>query len=312
MSPEDYSLSAAARRFLEERAVASNQWAKITKIEDVVQKRIAFREYAAPAAKKAIARYDLSVSERTYGGVRCLVIEPPERGAERQILYLFGGGFKIGGPFEDLVISGPIAAISRARVVAPFYRLAPEHPFPAAVDDCTNVALEMTKVCPDLAIVGESAGGGLALAVVHRLRRLNQPVPAALAVMSALTDLGSDDDSLRANRDPVLANTKLQSRREGYVSDKDIRHPEVSPIFGNFEPPFPPTYISTVTRHAFLSQNARLARAIREGGGTVEVVVWEGLWHVFEYAPELPETRASIQAISRFFHAHLGWDINKN
>ena len=134
------------------------------------------RETYRPASEQALETYGVTCLDSEVAGVACMEILPPAPRDGRQLLYLFGGGFVLGSPFEDLPISAALAAKTGAKVISPHYRLAPEHPFPAALDDVTAVANALLADNPATLLAGESAGGNLALALVHRLRAVGQPV----------------------------------------------------------------------------------------------------------------------------------------
>ncbi|MEI4196886.1 alpha/beta hydrolase [Roseovarius sp. E0-M6] len=217
------------------------------------------------------------------------------------ILYGFGGGFVQGSPVEDLPIAAPLCAATGARVIIPDYRLAPEHPWPAAVDDGFAVYREMAR--RPFAIVGESAGGNLALALMLRARTAGLSLPLAAALLSPWCDLSNSGDSLSFNdgRDPSLSARSSWQAAQYYVGENAVNDPGISPVNGVFDPGFPPFVITTGTRDLHLSQAVRLSQVLRGDGARVDLQVWDGLWHVFEWYDHLPEARCSIRRIA----AHL-------
>ena len=249
-------------------------------IEELRQKTL--EEYR-PQIEKALLRYPVSTSDIEAAGVRCMKVVPENANADRQILYFFGGGFIQGSPFEDLPITAALACKTGATIVVPYYRLAPEHPFPAALDDVTEVAKVLLSETEGTLLAGESAGGNLTLAVTHRLRAEGHPVPKAIAALSPAADLFHQGDSQNADRDPFLRAARVPDVQKAYCGNGDLTSPEISPINGTFDPGFPPTFMTSGTRDLLLSGCVRLARVMRESGATVDLRIWEGMWHVFEF-----------------------------
>ena len=259
-----------------------------------------------PASQWAAAHYDVSYHDIMVAGVSCMEVTPASGvTGNRQILYIFGGGFMLGSPFEDLPITAALAAKTGARVIVPYYRLAPEHPYPAALDDVFQVAQAMLADAPHTVLSGESAGGNLALALVHRLRRLRMTTPPAIAVLSPATNFDRDGHSQAMDHDPFLRAARLAEVHAAYVGDSDPLHPEISPLYGVFDRDFPPLLMTTGTRDLLMSDCIRLARVMRESGAAVDLRVWDGMWHVFEFYPELPEAQASLNEIANFIQPYL-------
>jgi epsilon-lactone hydrolase len=259
------------------------------------QMRRDIRAEASAAMPELVAKWGLTLGWREIGGVTCLVITPDQRADDPDILYLFGGGFITGGPVEDLMISGKLAAMTGRTVISPAYRLAPEHPFPAALHDVEAVARTMTA---PLTIAGESAGGNLALALAIRLIR-SGAIPEKLALLSPAADMTEEFDPHAAPDDPFLSPHLVDAVPVVYASDLDKTNPEISPIHNEFNADWPPTLITTGTRDRFAGQCAALARAIREAGAPADLRLWDSLWHVFEYY-DIPEADLSLREIAAF------------
>lgn len=237
----------------------------------------------------------------TIGNVPCLELVPAGEALAWSILYGFGGGFVQGSPVEDLPIAAPLCAATGARTIIPDYRLAPEHPWPAAVDDGFAVYRELAR--HPFAIVGESAGGNLALALMQRAKATGVRLPGAAALMSPWCDLGNAGDSVTFNdgRDPSLAVQSSWTAARHYAGENSLADPGISPIHGAFDAGFPPIIVTTGTRDLHLSQAVRLSRVLTDCGVRAQLQVWEGLWHVFEWYDHLPEAKDSIRQIA----AHL-------
>ena len=291
------AMSAEAEAFLAEGDKNASKSMVDTPIEVI---RRETREYCRPASEQALANFAVTCADIDVAGIPCMEITPPAPRAGRQLLYLFGGGFIQGSPFEDLPISAALAAKTGATVICPHYRLAPEHPFPAALDDVTAVAGALLADNRGTLLAGESAGGNLSLALVHRLRRRGRPVPRAIATLSPATDLSLMGDSHAADRDPFLLADRTGEIAEVYLGDTDPAQPEVSPIYGAFDADFPATFVTSGTRDLLLSSCVRLARVMRQAGASIDLRVWEGMWHVFEFYPGIPEAEASLTEIAGF------------
>lgn len=238
------------------------------------------------------------LSQEMLGGVRCLVVQPRIQEVDWPILYSFGGGMVEGSPEEDLPLIAPLCALTRTRVIVPDYRLAPEHPWPAALDDSFAVYRAIAGNC--FAAVGESAGGNLSLACMLKAKDEGIPLPRAAAVLSPWCDLSNAGDSLSFNdgRDPTLTRANSDLAAAYYAGANKVDQPLISPLYGKFDAGFPPFLITTGTRDLLLSQAVRLSRRLRDCGVVVDLQVWEGLWHVFEWYEDLPEARQSIARIA--------------
>ncbi len=263
--------------------------------------RATVKDGFAPAMAAARAEFDVDESDCEIGGVSCLEISTGPSGLV--VLYFFGGGHTVGSPEEDIVVAAPIAAGLGARVIAPRYPLAPEHPYPAAVDSAIRVyvALLDQHEPEHVLVVGESAGGNLALAMLQRARTEGLRMPARVALLSPWSDLTFSGDSHVADRDPTLMMEGGELNRAAglYFGDADPADPLISPIFASFQG-FPPTLITTGTRDLLLSDCVRVAAAMRADGVDVDLRIWEGMWHVFEFYRDLPEARASMDQVVAF------------
>lgn len=255
-----------------------------------------------------IADYVGSLEEAEIGGVNVLTITPRNYCAghdDRAALYFFGGAYVVGSPYTDLPISARLAARLGTKVHSPYYRRAPEHPCPAAIDDGYAVyrGLLETLSADRIVVAGESAGGNLTLAVVLRARQEGVPLPAATALMSPWCDVTPSGETQRqpAGFDPTMDyKYHLEEAARAYAGDFDQRDPLVSPLYADYSAGFPPTLITTGTREGFLSDCARLSTKMRQADVDVRLHVWEGMWHSFEWYAGIPEAESSMDEIACF------------
>ena len=281
--------------------------------EAIAKLRRQQREAGAPDAAAMRETFTERVEEGEIAGVAVQTVVP--KGYDpandgRGVLYFFGGGHVVGSPSEDLQITAPLAHRLGLKVHAPHYRLAPEHPFPAALDDASAVfrALVEKSGARGLALAGESAGGNLALAAVLRARAEGLPLPAAVALLSPWSDLTKtgDSQSTLAGIEPSLYyELNIKAMAAAYAGERDLVDPLLSPVYADYGPGFPATLITTGTRDLFLSDCARLSTAMRLAGVEVSLHVWEGMWHVFEWYPRIPEGRRSLAGIADFLARRL-------
>ena len=203
-----------------------------------------------------------------------------------------------------------MADAARARVLIIDYRLAPEHPFPAALDDAVTAwrwLLDNGGSPSSMAIAGDSAGGGLALATMMKLPGEGLPLPAAAAVMSPWTDLALTGPSLHINAaaDPMLVAADVLRFAVGYLGGADARNPYASPLYGDPRG-LPPTLIQAGGDEILRDDAVRMAEKMRSVGCDVELQVWPQMPHTWQLlAPVLPEAREAIDEVARFFARHL-------
>ena len=294
-------LSAEAQRFLcnEQPAPSGRSESQLADL------RSATKAYITPAVKQVLASTKVTTRHIVVNDVACLEVTPSHITASWPILYGFGGGFIQGSAYEDLTIAAPLCAMTGAALIIPSYRLAPEHPWPAAIDDGFSVYQALCE--RPFACVGESAGGNLVLAAMLRAKRAGLPLPRAAALLSPWCDLSisSDSQSFNDGRDPTLTTQDSIMAAKLYAGKNDIAHPDISPINGDFDNSFPPFLITTGTRDLLLSLSVRLASILRKKGIDVDLHVWEGLWHVFEWDDSLPESNESIKNIAAFLLRYI-------
>jgi acetyl esterase/lipase len=236
-------------------------------------------------------------------GVPVEWIEPAEVASDAVILYLHGGGWIMGWYQSHRNLVAHICAAASCRAVAVDYRLAPEHPFPAALEDCVAAYrwLVASGISPQrIVIAGDSAGGNLVLTTLMSLRDAGDAMPAAAVCLSPMTDLAGTGDSFSRGRDALLTVDSAMSMASAYVGDQDPRSPLISPNYGDLTG-LPPLLVQVGADEILLSDSLRLAENAKAAGVDVELVVWPGMWHVWHtLVPYLPEAREAVDAIGDF------------
>ena len=270
------------------------------------------RERVDAAARLLPMPHGLSIEPLQIDGMYAEWLIPDEADDGAAILYLHGGGYVICSPDTHRPTVARIAQSARARALLIDYRLAPEHPFPAALDDTLRAWEWMgAQGCaPErTAMVGDSAGGGLTLAAALRLRDESRPLPAALATLSAWTDLtfsgesaGSKDDS-----DPMLGGFTdgIRVMQDWYAPGRDLRDPYISPFFGDPRG-LPPLLLQVGTDEILLDDSTRVYEKARAAGVDAYLEVWPNMWHVFQaFAPLVHDSIHAIDHLGAFLRHHL-------
>ena len=244
-------------------------------------------------------------------GVPAEWVRPADTVPGRAIVYLHGGGYATGTLDASRALFTHLARATRARLLAVDYRLAPEHPFPAAVDDAVTAfrfALASGHAAGDLALCGDSSGGGLALATLVALRDLGELQPAAAVALSPWTDLTLSGTSLESNRDadPMVSATTLGLMADAYLGDGDRRAPTASPLFADLTG-LPPLLLQVGTGELLLDDTTRFAERAEAAGVDVTLELWDDVFHVWHaFADLLPEAREAIAAIGAYLDRRLG------
>jgi len=259
-----------------------------------------------PAAERAIERHAIAREDIEFAGIPCEhICSTRTQTSTGTLVYLFGGGFIYGCPYSDLPIIGALAELCHVDVIAPKYSLAPEHPAPAAINDCMDVYREVAQsTVGRLLLAGESAGGNLALLVAQSAVNENIRVPDAMGLLSPAADLRTDSYLYEPTYtlDPSLSQVIMSDVLTAYLPGMDPKDPLVSPIFGDMRG-LPPTIITTGTRDLLLAMCLRTARAMHRANVDVDTRVWNGFWHVFEYYDEYPESAESLSEIASFLNS---------
>jgi epsilon-lactone hydrolase len=232
------------------------------------------------------------------------------------VLFLHGGGFIIGSPALYRHFTWRIASAARACVLSIDYRLAPEHPFPAALDDAVTAYRWLVADGADprrIAVMGDSAGGGLALSLLLRLRDEGIALPAAAVALSPWTDLALTGASLRLNAaaDPLVSPEQARRFVDYYLAGTDPRTPYASPLYGELAG-LPPTMIQVGSDEVLRDDSVRMADRMRSAGCHVELEIWPRMPHVWQlFTPVLPEARRAIERIGAFV-AHAAAPVTRS
>jgi epsilon-lactone hydrolase len=263
------------------------------------------------------ARYfapDRSVVRKTIdcGGVKAEWVSVPESQPDRTLFYLHGGSFAFRFPNAHAAFAARLCRRLGARALIPDYRLAPEHPFPAAPDDCQAVyRWLLASGCEGRSAVflGDSAGGNLALVTLHRALRAREPLPACAVLLSPAVDCTLESRSIvdNENRDPMLSLPDLLVLRRRYIPSPDLYNdPDVSPLFADFAG-FPPLFLQAGSSEILRDEAVRTAERAHEAGVDVELELWPQTPHAFQMAAFLPEAAQAIDRIVSFVVARTGW-----
>lgn len=237
-------------------------------------------------------------------GIPAEWIDGPDVHRDRVLLYLHGGGYCVGSCTSHRGFVSRIAGACRARLLLPEYRLAPEHPFPAALEDaCAVYRYLLAQGYPpeQILVGGDSAGGGLAVALLLALRDEGQPLPAAAVLISPWTDLQASGDSLhsRAKQDPWLRPVGIKKTANVYRGKMPADHPLISPLYADMTG-LSPLLIHVGDDEILLDDSTRLAAKAAAAGVDVQLTIWEGLWHVFhaffQWVPEVRQANEEIGA----------------
>ena len=267
---------------------------------DLPTRRARLTAFAAAAPKPT----GVKVIDMRVGNVRTLRIDPPSWTG--QAVFLHGGAYVLGSADTHLRLAANYALASSARVWSVDYRLAPENPYPAAINDAVAVARGIDTNIPT-AIIGDSAGGGLALALALRLRDEGLPSPVALALVSPWADLtltnGSFED--KAAEEIMLSKRGLALDADRYRGKIDAVDPRISPSRSSMRG-LPPTLVQVGSAEILLDDSRLIAESIEAAGGNVHLQIWQDMTHAWPaYGEVVPEAAASVRALGAFCRKRL-------
>lgn len=256
----------------------------------------------------------VTIEDTTVGGVPCFVVTPKQiadANKDRLLVHLHGGAYVLGGGIAGPMEAVLVANACKTRILSVDYRMPPDHPFPAALDDAVAVwkTLLEDHQPSRLALFGTSAGGGLTMATVHKLKELSLPLPAALMVGTPASDITKTGDTYFTNAevDNGLGRYEgfIEQSLKLYAGSTDPKNPLVSPVYGDFTN-FPPTILLSGTRDLLLSNTVRVHRKMRAASVPAELHVYEGQSHAdYLRAFKSPESEDALGEVAAFFDRHL-------
>lgn len=252
---------------------------------------------------------DVVVEKVSVEGIPAEWVAAPNAIEERVFLYLHGGAYIMGSCNTHRFLASKLSRSTAARVLVPEYRLAPENPYPAAVEDALAAYrwLINSSISPEnIVIGGDSAGGGLTLSTLLSLREAGDPLPALAVLLSPWTDLAATGESMetRKDADPWLKPDSTRSTPALYLRDVDPRDPHVSPIYADLSG-LPPMLVHVGNDEILLDDSVRLVDRANAAGVEVSLKIWDDMWHVFQ-SFNIPEGQQSVDEIGGFVVGRLG------
>jgi monoterpene epsilon-lactone hydrolase len=303
--PTPVTVSSEAQQWLKEIDRNSPQGE-----ETLAERRKHTDEWRARDSAEAKRLYPVNVEETTTAGVRTDIITPlAEANKNLVLINLHGGGFN--SDSGSLIEGIPIANLAKVKVISVYYRLAPENPFPTAVNDVLAVYKDLLKTHQprNIGIFGTSAGAILTGEVAVKIKQLGLPLPGALGMFSTLADFSRPSDSqqlfaLNGFSGNISPQTPDHPHDDFYVGKTDPKDFVLSPLFADLHG-FPPCLLVTSTRDLLLSNTSIFHRALLRAGVNSQLVVFEALPHAFWYHFQLPETKEALQLMANFFAEKL-------
>ena len=268
---------------------------------DVAQQRAIFHEMIASTPLSD----DVSAKQGELGGVPVVTVETPDPDPAAVLLYFHGGAYALGSAPESVALAAEVSRRVGARAISVDYRLAPEHPFPAALDDAVaayRALLDQGVASSSIAFVGESAGGGLVAAALVALTQAALPQPSSAALFSPWADLTVSGASAtgKAALDPALTPEALRTRARDYLGERDPATPLASPIFADLTG-LAPLLIQVGSHEILLDDAVRLAARAGQYDVPVELQIWPGVPHVFQsFAAILDDADHALNAAAAF------------
>ncbi len=260
--------------------------------------------------------FTVDVKPEVIAGVKTHIVQPkviPEKNKDRILVYVHGGGYILNGGEGSVPEAMAMAHYAQTKVVSIDYRMLPDHPFPAGLDDVMAVYKDVLKTYKpaNIGMFGTSAGSGLTATAMFKMQELNLPQPAVVGLGTPFMDITGVGDSYQTNQEIdnflVTYNGLLKSIAKLYAGTNDMKNPLISPIYGDFAKGFPPTILTSGTRDLFLSNTVRTHQKLRSLGIDAYLQVFEGCSHAF-YLQVLdsPESKQAYQEMVLFFEKHLG------
>lgn len=268
------------------------------------------RSWLEKQVKRVPMPRNVAVQPSTIGEMPAEWLRPINVKDDRVVLYLHGGGYTMGSCNTHRTLGARLAIASQTPILMIEYRLAPEFPFPAALEDALAAyrwLIEPERPARPIALAGDSAGGGLAIAASITLRDRSDRLPAAIACMSPWADLAVQGESMmtRAKADPLISRESSLLHAGLYVAGHDPVSPLISPVYADLRG-LPPLLIQVGDNEVLLSDSVRLAEQARQAGVDATLEIWDGMWHVWQaYAGYVPEVQRAIDRVGAFIGKHL-------
>jgi len=269
----------------------------ITNINNYLRKQVDKVKFTDGTVRKKV----------TVGDIPCEWLIPAETSSENVLLYIHGGGFVMASTPEHLKMAANLAKRMKIKALLIDYRLAPQYPFPAALEDCVTVYkwLLTQNISPNnIVIAGDSAGGNLTITTLLKLRELNIPLPAAASALSPAVNFVPNDYKEEVYKDPLLHPNAIEFFDVSYLNNQDPKNPLISPFYADLRG-LPPILMH-IGEDEMLRDNAvKLFSSAKEAGANVTYKVYPRMWHVWQMYPELPQTEQSLNEITDFLTSYL-------
>jgi acetyl esterase/lipase len=250
---------------------------------------------------------DITRTHVSADGVSCEWLVPANGATDKVLLYLHGGGFVLGLTSLHLEMAAYLAQKLGFRVLMVDYRVAPEHPFPAPLDDCVTAyrwLLKQGLSAKNIVIAGDSAGGNFTLTTLMSLRDSGEPLPAAAACLSPVANLEDRGGLFKGEYDPLLHPRAAKLYNKSYVADNDPRTPLISPVFGDWRG-LPPLLIHCGEDEILREDAIQVEKLARAAGVEVQLEIYPRMWHVWQIYLKLPQATQSLDDITGFLTSHL-------
>ena len=271
-----------------------------------------FQTMAAKSMPDLLKAYQPTVDTIFIGGIRAIDVKPKNyKKSNKVIIYIHGGAYTFFTADVTLLSSVPLADASGLRIISIDYTLAPQAKFNQITDEVLKFYQGLLKEykAKNIAIYGDSAGGGLAPSSILKMRDNNIPLPGAVVLWSPWADIDQVGDTyftLKDNDPNLVFDDFLENCALAYAPRNEWKNPYVSAVYGDFSKDFPPTLIQVGGKEIFLSNSIRMYRNLKENNKEVELDVYEGMWHVWQGYYNIPESKMAIKNTKNFIFKHLG------
>jgi acetyl esterase/lipase len=259
---------------------------------------------------RAVLPEDIQQETMNLGGIEAERLSTQAATPQSAILYFHGGAWSGGSPQSVRQVTWRLAKLTNVPVYVPVFRLAPEHPYPAGLDDCVqtyHALLEQGISASSIVVAGDSSGGNTALALVHRLRAANMPLPGGVVGISSVTDLTGASPSHKTNAEleTILPPDLIEIIRDLYAPGADWTNPFLSPLYGDLTG-FPPSFLQAGGDEMLVDDSRRMAAKLQAAGVEVVLDIAPELWHDYVMmADQIPEAQQSLERIAAFITSHL-------